>query len=55
MMLACIDAQDRDGNGIHISCFLTVILGERGPVIRFVANGSTLSFTNVLFYLFHHV
>jgi hypothetical protein len=57
MLLACmiIDAQDRDGTGIHISCFLTVILEERGAVISFVANGSTLSFRNILFYLFHHV
>jgi hypothetical protein len=57
MLLACmiIDAQDSDGTGIHISCFLTVILEERGAVISFVANGSTLSFRNILFYLFHHV
>jgi hypothetical protein len=31
-----IDAQDRDGNGMNNSCFLTVTLGARGPSNSFV-------------------
>lgn len=34
-----IDAQDRDGNGMKSSCFLTVNLGERGPSNSFVIGG----------------